>query len=318
MCYATSKFFIYLFLIEKVHIVWTPLSNTKRFKSPLYVICFSSACVYVVVVLLMVFGRIYYFREDGVCVIGLKHISSYPLLIFDLYINIFLTGLFIWPLARLRYLNPGLRKVASRTLIAAATALTSSTANVAILGVLHGTELGWICLGSCGADVILNASALFWVSRGAVVYRTQPDVSTCVPPPSERGGPPVGPNVKLGPLTKDRPISEFDSVRPDRRDERKNSIGHRVTFSSAVYPETVTIEASVTPATSSSPRASLRNPPSLFGSVSYLFSRGLTDEWGRSNSQIPSTVEHEMEGRNEPSNDPASSEDSHKNAEEIV
>jgi hypothetical protein len=267
----------------------------------------------------MVFGRIHYFREDGVCVIGLRHISSYPLLIFDLYINIFLTGLFIWPLTRLNYLNPGLRKIASRTLIAAATALTSSTANVVILGVLHGTELGWICLGSCGADVILNASAIFWVSRGAVVYRTQACASTCVPPSNEPGGPPVGPNAKLGPLTKDRPISGFDSVRPERRNERKNSIGHHVTFPSSVYPETVlSIEASVTPATSSSPRLSLRSPSSLFGSVSYVFSRGLTDEWGRSNSQIPSTVEHEMEGRNEPSTDPASSEDSHKNAEEIV
>jgi hypothetical protein len=30
--------------------------------------------------------------------------------------------------------------------------------------VLHGQELGWVCLGSCGADVTINALALFFVT----------------------------------------------------------------------------------------------------------------------------------------------------------
>ena len=41
--------------------------------------------------------------------------------------------------------------------------MTSAT-NVAILMVLHGQELGWVCLGSCGADVTINALALFFVT----------------------------------------------------------------------------------------------------------------------------------------------------------
>jgi hypothetical protein len=34
-----------------------------------------------------------------------------------------------------------------------------------ILTVLHGQELGWICLGSCTTDVVVNAMVLFWLTR---------------------------------------------------------------------------------------------------------------------------------------------------------
>jgi hypothetical protein len=34
-----------------------------------------------------------------------------------------------------------------------------------ILTVLHGQELGWICLGSCSTDVVVNAIVLFWLTR---------------------------------------------------------------------------------------------------------------------------------------------------------
>lgn len=58
----------------------------------------------------------------------------------------------------------------------------ASKANIAVLAGLHGHELGWLCLGSCGADVrtaehqvyspplkfrpkvIINAFALYWAT----------------------------------------------------------------------------------------------------------------------------------------------------------
>jgi hypothetical protein len=84
------------------------------------------------------------------------------------------------------------------TLSAAAVALTTSTANVLVLTLQHGKELGWVCLGSCGADVrrlfnlpftltdaglcifqvLCNAVALFWVTQ--------------------RSGPHFSPNIKIG------------------------------------------------------------------------------------------------------------------------
>lgn len=32
---------------------------------------------------------------------------------------------------------------------------------------MHGHQLGWLCLGSCGLDVVINALVLFWVTSGS-------------------------------------------------------------------------------------------------------------------------------------------------------
>ncbi|KAL0570970.1 hypothetical protein V5O48_010988 [Marasmius crinis-equi] len=58
------------------------------------------------------------------------------------------------------------RTIAIRTLVASVVALTTSLVNIGVLTMLHGKQLGWVCLGSCGADVILNALVLFWVALG--------------------------------------------------------------------------------------------------------------------------------------------------------
>lgn len=84
--------------------------------------------------------------------------------------------MFLWPLLRTGQIDPMVRRVAQRTLMsvascfrslnwyllfisAAIVTLATSTANVLVLTLLHGRELGWVCLGSCGSDVspILNA-----------------------------------------------------------------------------------------------------------------------------------------------------------------
>lgn len=126
----------------------------------------------------------------------------------DSYVNIFLTCLFLWPLVRTGRIRPMLRRVAIRTLMlvfrltltrlyihqyarqlssGSIVALTTSTVNVLMLTLRDGKELGWVCVGSCGADVslsrmglflcslfllrfsqiICNALALFWVTAGS-------------------------------------------------------------------------------------------------------------------------------------------------------
>ncbi|KAG7095797.1 hypothetical protein E1B28_006497 [Marasmius oreades] len=164
--YASSKVLIYCFLAEKVHLVWSPTTGKSRWRSSVYLACITSIVAYSVVVVLMITGRVHYWRDDGVCVIGLKSYSSIPLLSFDLYINLFLNGLFLWPLFRSKIVNPRIRSVAIRTLIASSAALTTSLVNIGVLTAAHGQQLGWVCLGSCGTDVILNALAIFWVTNG--------------------------------------------------------------------------------------------------------------------------------------------------------
>jgi len=176
--YGTSKLFIYCFLIEKVHVVWARTANAKRFRSPVYIISVITVALYAVVAALMFIGRVHYFRADGTCVTGVDLFASVPLLSYDLYVSVFLTTLFLWPLVKTGRIDPLLRRVARRTLLAAAVALSTSTANVLVMTMLRGKELGWVCLGSCGADVLCNALALFWVTQ-----RTRPRFS---------------PNIKIG------------------------------------------------------------------------------------------------------------------------
>jgi len=131
----------------------------------MYIVCAITVALYAVVAALMYIGRVHYFREDGACVTGVELFASIPLLSYDLYVNIFLTSLFLWPLVKTGKIHPMLRRVAKRTLVAAAVALTTSSVNVLVLTLQHGRELGWVCLGSCGADVICNALALFWATE---------------------------------------------------------------------------------------------------------------------------------------------------------
>jgi len=169
-CYGSSKLFIYFFLVERVYVVWAPAGG-KRFKSPIYVFCFITIVLYGSVVALLIWGRIHYFRDDGACRIGLKKPASVSLLSYDLFINVLLTSLFLWPLLRSRFLNLRIRRVATRTLLAAGAALTTSTVNIAVLTIQNGEQLGWVCLGSCGTDVLFNALAIYWVTGGSGASR---------------------------------------------------------------------------------------------------------------------------------------------------
>ncbi|KAJ7899854.1 hypothetical protein B0H13DRAFT_2664213 [Mycena leptocephala] len=164
--YSSSKVLIYAFLTEKVYIVWD--TGRKRLRSPVYLICMGTVLMYAAVVIAMIIGRIDEFRPgDGACVIGLKPTASLPLLSYDLYINILLTALFLWPLLRSKHSSPQLCRLATRTLVAAGMALTTSTVNITVLTIMKGRQLGWLCLSSCGTDAIFNAAVLFWVTLGS-------------------------------------------------------------------------------------------------------------------------------------------------------
>lgn len=165
--YSTSKFLVYAFLAEKVHIVWSPKVGIRRLESPVYLICITCVSFYCIIITFLFAGPRHEFNDDGICVTGLKRISSIPLLVYDLYINVFLTSMFLYPLVTSKLTSSGLRRLAIRTFIAALVSLTTSTVNVVVLMLLGGKELGWVNLGACGADIIVNAVAIFWVSMGS-------------------------------------------------------------------------------------------------------------------------------------------------------
>ena len=69
------------------------------------------------------------------------------------FVNAFLTGLFLWPVIRSSFRNDRVKRVAVRTLWSALIALTTSCVNILVLTLMHGRQLGWVCLASCGTDV---------------------------------------------------------------------------------------------------------------------------------------------------------------------
>ncbi|PVF96498.1 hypothetical protein CPB86DRAFT_508416 [Serendipita vermifera] len=163
--YASSKVLIYLFLAEKVYIVWSSGKAVGRFKSRVWLTCLFVMAGYIAIFILMLIARIAYLREDRTCVIGLRNVASIPLLAYDFFLNCFLTGLFIWPLCTRRFSTGRLERLARKTCWAATVALTTSVVNILVLTILHGHQLGWVCLASCGLDVTINAIAIFAVSQ---------------------------------------------------------------------------------------------------------------------------------------------------------
>ena len=93
-----------------------------------------------------------------------------------------ISSLFLYPLYRSQKLTPPLRRLAKRTLWAALVALVTSATNVAVLMVLHGQEFGWVCLGSCTADVTINALALFFVTGSYDDPQPQKPIDTVTAP----------------------------------------------------------------------------------------------------------------------------------------
>ena len=82
--------------------------------------------------------------------------------------------MFLTPIVRAKLINPRIRLVAVRTLVASIISLTVSAVNMAVLTALQGQELGWLCLACCSMDVVINVLALFRITD----HRTMRDVGS--------------------------------------------------------------------------------------------------------------------------------------------
>lgn len=111
----------------------------------------------------MIAGRIGLIRRhDGACVIGLKTWASVPMLTVDAITNIYLTTGFVLPVWRSQ--NEKARRLAKVSSLAALAALVTSFANILILSLMHGHQLSFVCLGSCGLDISFNAVICYLVT----------------------------------------------------------------------------------------------------------------------------------------------------------
>jgi len=166
--YGSSKLLIYTFLSERVYVVWQHNPQSRRLQCKAYVACLIVLSGYLGIVAVLFYGHISYITQDShMCYIGLKKLASIALLAYDFFVNAFLTALFLWPVTRSSFRNSRVKRLAVRTLWSALIALTTSCVNILILTLMHGRQLGWVCLGSCGTDVIVNALVIYWVTSGS-------------------------------------------------------------------------------------------------------------------------------------------------------
>ncbi|EEB92838.1 hypothetical protein MPER_08590 [Moniliophthora perniciosa FA553] len=160
-----SKALNYAFLVEKVYIVWSGGCSTPRFKAKVYKICSVILLVYVgMTVQFFIRYRTSYIIGDGACVFGYKGIAAVLLEAYNLFQNVTFTVLFVWPLWRSRVMSLRLKAVAKRTLYGTLGGIAISVINNAGLLAFGGTELAWICMTFCVAEVTMYALILNWVN----------------------------------------------------------------------------------------------------------------------------------------------------------
>ncbi|GAA6059162.1 hypothetical protein JCM10212_005507 [Sporobolomyces blumeae] len=163
--YASSKVLIYSFLAEKLLAVYSvrPDRRIPRWRCLPYVTAMVGLAAWVAVAGAMIAGRIAFIRQhDDACVIGLRLYATVPMLVCDAVVNIYLTAAFVVPIARSKWDKA--QRLAMKSCVAAIAALVTSFANIAVLTIEHGHQLSWVCLGSCGLDVTVNAIILFIVT----------------------------------------------------------------------------------------------------------------------------------------------------------
>lgn len=163
--YGLVKVWIAWFLIERVHIV---LGNGQsRRSSKLYLVNTSIIGCWMVAVLIFLVHIEFHIRpSDDSCVMRAKQYGVLSVMSVDIFTEIYLSVLFVMPLLRGNWLDPALKSVALKSLCAAIIAMTSSTANLALLALFGWHEIMALCVITCCLDTMINVSGIFAVTFG--------------------------------------------------------------------------------------------------------------------------------------------------------
>ncbi|THZ00108.1 hypothetical protein D6C93_03766 [Aureobasidium pullulans] len=111
----------------------------------------------------MIVYRIAYMNKKGVCIIGMQRNALIPTIVFDVFLNVWLTTLFLQPLrdcySYKQQSSSRLRNVVVRTFVGSCATLALSITNLTVIAILDG-EPGYICL----CLFLCTTLILHWVS----------------------------------------------------------------------------------------------------------------------------------------------------------
>lgn len=175
--YAATKSLLYLFFIERMHIVHKTPSQT-RLTSPLYILNLFLIVPYAAIVTLMVLYRIAEVGSDDMCRIGLRHESSIPLLAYDTVFSVYSIIVFVWPLFRSQVLagSERLMNVAKKNIIGSVVSTISSFSNIYWL-YYHESHTADGCLLFCTIDVMVSVVVMNYLISGGKKNSTPEDSS---------------------------------------------------------------------------------------------------------------------------------------------
>lgn len=189
--YCVSKAAIYLFLTERAHVV----RGGSRREDKLYWVNLSLILGIVVLWVLCHVFRVAV-RTPERCIISIGRDVDIPFIIYDFFINIFLTVQFLIPLissssfrtkvkrfvSRARGEENGqsqsfetqfpqeaekqIYSLAKRTFIGGLFCTLVTIANGIQVALMFGKEDAWLCLTTCSGDVVLNCIILHFITNG--------------------------------------------------------------------------------------------------------------------------------------------------------
>ncbi|GAA5867751.1 hypothetical protein JCM3774_003400 [Rhodotorula dairenensis] len=163
--YSASKLLVYLVLLERLYIVHGNSATARggRSRSPLYVIGAVLLVLWTGLIFLIVPWKSAQLRgKDGACVLSLRLWTLFPSLAMDCIANLYLSVVFIIPVARSRFSEA--KRLARTSTIATLASLAVTVCNAIALSILHGKERMFVCLGACALDVTANAVIVYVVT----------------------------------------------------------------------------------------------------------------------------------------------------------
>lgn len=185
--YAGTKLQLYIFFIERMHIVHKNPSQT-RMQSPLYIFNMCLLLPYAGIVTVLFMYQYNDVNDHKKCIMGLPKKSTLPTIVYDTMFSVYSIAVFVWPLYKSRA-SGKIIAVGKRNIIGSVVSTVSSFVNVFLL-FYREHQMADICLMNCSLDVMVNVLVMNYLISGGGEKRKiviDESVYSCtLPDPSKR------------------------------------------------------------------------------------------------------------------------------------
>ncbi|KAI4708383.1 hypothetical protein J4E89_007007 [Alternaria sp. Ai002NY15] len=204
--YTLIKAIIYIFLVERIHVVRAPFVNRRKDK--IYLCCMAMIVVlYGTVAINSYLNHVTELHEsDGRCHFGIRGIASIPFTVVNFFTNIILTVVFfylLYPVVGLPGAStlsrifkrkssqnmdtvhggqdtPARKNIKTllwKSIIGSLLIEIPTAANMVQFFLTRGEELGMICLAICLVDVCWDALIIHWLTFNSSASAAEKDLS---------------------------------------------------------------------------------------------------------------------------------------------